>query len=200
MEIELKKTLIALFATASVFAGVSVASADTSTADLTVKATLSNGCGIRFDDATIDFGKIYDLSTIDKRTSHFQVKCTSALVGPDGKSDPNNYTPQSVALDDGGSGDTANRLLYNTSYTGVKNTLKFQVYQSAQASGKVWGEKTVNDPATPSYPIDNAYSNTSYPFTVALLNQDITGYTIGQYSAVMRATLTYTAGPAPKGN
>jgi len=194
MEIELKKTLIPLLATASIFTALSAANsgAQSTSSNLTVKAELTNGCSIVFngDAETVDFGPITDLSSNVARERSFTIKCTNSLVSGSG-ADTNKYAPVSVGLNGGSvSGSTVdNRLMANADNPGGNNTLKFQVYQGRQGSSAIWGDQPSGANAVYPTPTTNA----TYPFTVVLLAQDISGKTTGTYSNTMVATVNYSA-------
>jgi len=197
----LKKTLIALFATASVFAGVSAASAAgtdmSSTGSLTVVASLQNGCGIDFDSGgKVEFDNVMDLSNGKWSGNHtFTIKCTNAMKKGDGTKDSNTYAPTSVALDagNGPSSLVSDRTMGNLDNTGAV-PLHFQVFQGAPGASKVWGDGTSTD--QPAYALNQGAAGT-YDYSVRLNNvTDMSTLTVGQYQSVMRATLTYTANPA----
>jgi len=196
MEIELKKILTALFATASLLAAVSAAAADnqSTSGNLTVRASLTNGCGIVFngDAETVDFGPITDLGASLSRERSFTIKCTNSLT-TGGTQDNNTYTPTSVSLNAGDvAGSTvSDRLMANISNSTSKDTLQFQVYQGHQGSGNVWGDQASGG-ANGVYPTPS--TTATYPFTVTLLSQSIAGKAVGIYSNTMVATVNYSAG------
>lgn len=183
----MKKTLIALCATAGVVAGVSAASAattnETSTGQLTVRATLKEGCNINFgDDVVVDFGVISALSRDMPLQRSFTLGCSN-LSGQ-----TNTYEAASVALNKGDvSGSTvANRLLGFGS-----STLAFQVYQGSTGE-TVWGDgSSTSAPVYPT-PIANGESDT-FQFRVVLLAQDLSDKVPGTYKNTMIATVNFTA-------
>jgi len=200
MEIELKKTLIALFATASVFAGVSAASAAgtemSSTGQLIVTAKLQNGCGINFDaGGKVDFDNVTDLSNGQWSGDHtFTVKCTNAMKTANGTPDTNGYVPTSVALN---AGNGTNSAISDRTMNNLDNTsaapLHFQVFQGAPGASKIWGDGSAAD--VPAYTLDGGASGV-YHYSVKLNNvTDMSALTVGTYQATMTATLTYTANP-----
>lgn len=189
----MKKTLIALFATASVFAGVSAAQADNQTSNLTVRATLTNGCNINFLNgaSVVDFGLVNDLSADKSEQRQFEIKCTNSLTKPDGSADTNAYAPASVALNQGSvTGSTvANRLLGNVSDSAKGGTLQFQVFKGNAGSKDIWGDNASGDNSV----YETKDVNAVYPFQVVLLKQDIAGKAAGTYENTMVATVSYTA-------
>ncbi|WP_190323157.1 spore coat protein U domain-containing protein [Candidatus Tokpelaia sp.] len=187
----MKRLLITLFATASFAAGVSAASAvttnETSTGQLTVLATLKEGCTINFKGQdVVNFGVISALSqdiTLPERS--FTLGC-SKLAGQ-----TNTYTASSVELNAGsGTGSTvADRRL---SLGSSSNTLQFQVFQGTQGE-TVWGDGSST--ATPRYntPIANGESNEFYYRVRLLARSDMSTLEPGEYKSTMIATVNYTA-------
>ncbi|KAA6205205.1 MAG: hypothetical protein DU429_02905 [Candidatus Tokpelaia sp.] len=186
MEVNLKKILIALFATAGVVAGVSAASAETSTGNLTVKATLTEGCGINFgagNNSVINFGSVYDLTKKMEQTGRFSVGCSSL------KGQTNTYAATSVSLDQGDvkNSTVANRLLSNGS-----DTLQFQVFLYGEGSSDIiWGDGSGTTQVYPT-PVTNGQPQ-EYEYRVRLLPQTLTDKAAGLYQNTMVATVTYTA-------
>lgn len=186
----MKKTLIALFATASVAAAASAASAavtnQTSTGNLTVKATLTEGCGINFgngNESVIDFGSVYDLTNKMEQIGHFSIGCSSL------KGQTNVYKAASVSLNQGSvTGSTVeNRLLGNGS-----DTLAFQVYlYGAGNADTIWGDGSGTTQVYPT-PVTSGQPQT-YDYRVRLLPQSVTDKPAGVYQNTMVATVNYTA-------
>jgi|GEM_PF-1412171 len=197
----MKKTLIALFATASVLGGVSYAQADTHTNTLTVKATLSNGCNIDFNDGSVvAYPSLMSIDHDMPQTHYFKIKCTNSLLNPDGSKDTNSYSAQSVALNAGDvvGSTVAQRLMANkTNGSKSADTLNFQVYQgTSAATKKIWGDQAVTDNQAASYDVSKpSIESDGYPFTVVLPQQDISGKMVGEYTNTMVATVTYTGTP-----
>jgi len=194
----LNKTLIALLATAGVFAGVSAAAAATATTNssLTVRAKLTNGCSVNFDNGAdvIEYGPITDLSVDKPATKSFHIKCTNALKDPNNpNAEKEKYVPSSVALDGGSvTGSTpTHRLLAYADDSTVNDTLAFQVYQGKGGSRTIWGDQGPDDATAPSYKITDP--NGQFDFTVVLLRDpnNLKGLTAGTYTNTMTATVKY---------
>lgn len=195
----MKKVLISLFATVSVFAAASAASATdekagSSTANLTVQATLKEGCSINFGggDTVIDFGTLSAINSDLKRSGTFSISC-SALSG---QTTGYKALPVKLSVGNGRGSTEAARALDNGDTK--SETLGFQVYQGDGTNGIIWGDKDAG--TFLSYKVDVSSSNATktggsndYTYTVVLqAKKDLSKNTAGTYKSTMVATVDYT--------